>query len=170
MEGKPQCYSNPDCRTTEQCHLGNCVHACLLLECGANAECTARQHNAFCTCIGGYSGDPTRACYPSKFRVRMFMMVFLFASLPPPASTVLPPTEPPLDPGCDTNSDCPEHKKCINRICRDPCVVEDPCATNAFCKVVAHEAVCTCPQGFFGDPRVECRPRKFLCGGNDHHQ
>jgi hypothetical protein len=67
----------------------------------------------------------------------------------------------PLAPECTDNSECPPHNACINRQCLNPCAVSDPCATNAFCRVEAHQPVCTCPPGYLGDPRVSCTPRKF---------
>lgn len=66
----------------------------------------------------------------------------------------------PLEPGCDVDDDCPLHKSCMNRKCIDPCIVHDPCGTNAYCRVQTHEPICTCPPGFIGDPRVECKERK----------
>ena len=77
----------------------------------------------------------------------------------PPALAV--PESPPLDVGCEVNPDCPVHKACFNRICRDPCVVNDPCGINAFCRVEAHQAVCRCPEGYLGNPRVECKLREY---------
>lgn len=74
----------------------------------------------------------------------------------------VPETEPPYDPGCDSNSDCPVHKACRNRLCIDPCIEDDPCAKLAFCRVDIHQPVCKCPKGFFGDPRVECKKRKLF--------
>ena len=62
----PQCVVDSDCRTTEQCHTGNCINACFLDKCGVNAICSARQHQASCTCPPNYTGDPRKACYPSK--------------------------------------------------------------------------------------------------------
>ena len=66
--GRPQCYSDPDCRDTEQCHSGNCVRACLVFAgCGTNAECSASAHRATCGCLRGYDGDPYVACYPREY-------------------------------------------------------------------------------------------------------
>ena len=82
------------------------------------------------------------------------------------------PESPPLDVGCEVNPDCPVHKACFNRICRDPCVVDDPCGLNAFCRVDAHQAVCRCPEGYLGNPRVECKLREYSFQGGkvaDHY-
>ena len=70
------------------------------------------------------------------------------------------PIEPDLVVGCSSDDECPDYNSCRNKQCIDPCILDDPCAINAFCKVVGHEPECKCPEGFFGDPRVECKPRK----------
>ena len=72
----------------------------------------------------------------------------------------IPSVQPPLKPGCSTNQDCPSHTVCRNRQCLNPCAYDDPCAKNAFCKVINHEPVCTCPDGYIGSPTTDCRLRK----------
>ena len=63
--------------------------------------------------------------------------------------------------GCSTDSECPDYSACINQACRNPCILSDPCAPNAFCKVINHTPKCACPAGYFGDPQIECKlPRK----------
>ena len=63
--------------------------------------------------------------------------------------------------GCATDSECPDYLSCINQACRDPCILSDPCAPNAFCKVIFHTPKCACPAGYLGDPQIECKlPRK----------
>ena len=71
------------------------------------------------------------------------------------------PTSPQLSVGCDVDDDCPLYNACENRQCIDPCVVRDPCGRNAYCKVVNHQPVCTCPDGYIGSPTTDCRPRKY---------
>ena len=63
---------------------------------------------------------------------------------------------------CSSNDECPEYAACLNGACRNPCAYDDPCAPNAFCKVIFHSAKCACPAGYIGDPQTECRlpPRK----------
>ena len=65
----PQCIVDSDCRTTEQCHSGNCLNACYVDKCGVNAICNARQHASTCSCPPNYTGDPKKACYPSKLSI-----------------------------------------------------------------------------------------------------
>ena len=71
---------------------------------------------------------------------------------------VLAALPPPIEPGCDVNQDCPEFNACRNQRCIDPCIESNPCARNAFCKVIQHEPDCTCPPGFIGDPFIRCEP------------
>lgn len=60
-------------------------------------------------------------------------------------------------PECIINQDCPRDKACFNQKCRDPCV--DACGINAICQVVNHNAVCSCPPGYVGEPRLQCSIR-----------
>ena len=73
-------------------------------------------------------------------------------------------TVPPIDPpdvivGCSNDQECPDYNACFNSVCKDPCA-SDPCATEAFCSTRNHQAQCSCPEGWTGDPTVECIPRK----------
>jgi hypothetical protein len=81
----------------------------------------------------------------------------------PPLSLSLPVAPPEVEPivtGCSVDQECPDYNSCINDRCADPCVILDPCAANAFCKVLNHQPKCSCPEGYIGDPKIECRPRK----------
>ena len=51
---------------------------------------------------------------------------------------------------CRADSDCPPDQACINKICQDPCAIEDPCDLTAECKVRNHKPDCSCPAGFTG--------------------
>lgn len=59
-------------------------------------------------------------------------------------------------PECVLNSECPSQDACINQKCRDPC--PGSCGIDAECRVQNHVPVCTCVQGYEGDPFVNCRP------------
>ena len=74
---------------------------------------------------------------------------------------VAPPTEPTLAAGCANNQECPDHAACRNRLCINPCAYDNPCAPNANCRVVNHEPVCTCPDGYIGSPETSCELRKI---------
>lgn len=61
---------------------------------------------------------------------------------------------------CKTNEDCADNEECAlnNRNipeCRKVCD-QYPCGRQTICKGVAHRPVCSCRDGFFGDPRKGC--------------
>lgn len=58
---------------------------------------------------------------------------------------------------CQVSSDCPQDKACDNLKCINPCK-GNTCAQNAICKVVNHNAICSCSRNFTGDPFVRCIP------------
>ena len=60
---------------------------------------------------------------------------------------------------CYVNRDCDTTKACIQNQCLDPCLIAAECAPTATCRVINHDASCTCPPGTVGDPFVECTPR-----------
>ena len=70
---------------------------------------------------------------------------------------------PPLcRPECVINAECPTHLACIQQKCKDPCI--GACGIRANCQVVNHNAICSCPTGFRGDPFAQCSeipPSKF---------
>ncbi len=71
---------------------------------------------------------------------------------------------PPLcRPECVINAECPTHLACIQQKCKDPCI--GACGIRAYCQVVNHNAICSCPTGFRGDPFAQCSeipPSKIL--------
>lgn len=61
---------------------------------------------------------------------------------------------PNCRPECILDAECPSNLACQNERCRDPC--PGVCGTLAQCSVVNHHAVCTCPQGYTGNPNLAC--------------
>merc|ERR1719264_754449 len=58
---------------------------------------------------------------------------------------------------CFSDSECPDHKACFDYRCKDPCKGPDTsCGLNANCRVVNHASVCSCPEGYQGDPITSC--------------
>jgi hypothetical protein len=98
--------------------------------CGANAICKAQGSAGSCVCQDDYIGDPYVACRPE----------------------------------CVTNSDCYGHgrkRACINNHCVDPCSHSHSgrvCGINAVCNVINQDPICSCLQGYLGDPNFECHP------------
>lgn len=65
-------------------------------------------------------------------------------------------TPPSCRPECVVSSECPLDKACIGQRCKDPC--PGTCGLNARCQVTNHNPICSCKQGFTGDPFVRCIP------------
>lgn len=58
---RPECTMNPECPSNLACINERCKDPCDG-SCGVNAKCSVINHNAVCTCIFGYEGDPTVQC------------------------------------------------------------------------------------------------------------
>lgn len=58
----------------------------------------------------------------------------------------------PIPPGCTTDDDCSYNETCINRLCRNPC----NCGRNAQCHIDNHRPICSCVEGYEGNPNVAC--------------
>lgn len=61
---------------------------------------------------------------------------------------------PNCRPECVVSSECSFDKSCMNQRCRDPC--PGTCGINARCQVVNHNPICSCNNGYTGDPFVRC--------------
>lgn len=61
---------------------------------------------------------------------------------------------PYCKPECVVSSECSQDKTCINQKCKDPC--PGTCGINSRCQVVNHNPICSCNNGFIGDPFVRC--------------
>lgn len=70
-----------------------------------------------------------------------------------PAYTGSPPG---CRPECVLSSECPQTKACVNQKCIDPC--PGTCGTNTVCRVNNHSPICSCKNGFNGDPFTRCNP------------
>lgn len=68
---------------------------------------------------------------------------------------------PGCRPECVVSSECPQNRACLNQKCVDPC--PGPCGLNTRCEVINHSPICSCRQGFTGDPFSRCFtiPRKL---------
>ena len=73
----------------------------------------------------------------------------------------VPPIRPPeIAVGCSNDPECPDWNACVDSQCKDPCA-SDPCGIEAFCSTHYHLATCSCPEGWAGNPKVKCIPRKI---------
>ena len=128
-----ECLRDPDCPTTLACRNEKCVDPCA---CARNAECDPKNHRGFCTCIPGYTGDPYGVeCIP-----------------------ILDPIIE--EPDCITDGDCPSKLGCYGDTCKNPCLEDRPCASNAECTVKdtlpMRTMVCTCKEGYIGKGDIRC--------------
>lgn len=67
---------------------------------------------------------------------------------------------PNCRPECLINTDCSSDKACINEKCIDPC--PGSCGMNAECRVQSHVSICTCLEGYTGDPFTTCTIKKEI--------
>jgi hypothetical protein len=78
---------------------------------------------------------------------------------------------PGCRPECVVSSECSQNRACVNQKCVDPC--PGTCGLNTRCEVINHSPICSCTQGFTGDPFTRCIPipRKlsFLCSMYLHY-
>merc|ERR1711993_17854 len=56
---------------------------------------------------------------------------------------------------CENDSECRSDQACFNFACKDSC--QDACGVSAQCKALNHGAICSCPNGYVGDPLTACR-------------
>lgn len=61
---------------------------------------------------------------------------------------------PNCRPECLVSSECSQDKACVNQRCVDPCI--GTCGQNAKCQVINHNPICSCSNGYTGDPFVRC--------------
>lgn len=66
-------------------------------------------------------------------------------------------SSPNCRPECTINSECPSNQACMQMKCQDPC--PGSCGISALCNVINHIPVCTCPEGYIGDPFTNCYPK-----------
>lgn len=64
---------------------------------------------------------------------------------------------PNCRPECMVSSDCTSSLACINQKCKNPC--EGSCGLNTECKVSSHIPLCTCRQGYVGEPFNGCKEK-----------
>lgn len=140
-----RCRADDECGPAERCEQdaygrAECRNACESgVLCGRNAECTARDHQAVCSCRAGFAGDATAAggvgCKPIE---------------------------------CEQDEQCSADKLCDGNVCRLACLLGESCGANALCAAENHRKVCHCQPGFTGDARQHCEPidacREAPCG------
>nr|CAD7393327.1 unnamed protein product [Timema cristinae] len=59
--------------------------------------------------------------------------------------------------GCRSDDDCSGQHSCVNKNCIPACAPDgSSCGTGATCYGANHRAVCDCPPGLLGNPKVAC--------------
>lgn len=143
---------------------------------GSNAECRVANHVPVCVCQPGFTGNPFSSCQPTPVVGEPGTIDREDSCNPNPCGTnaecrqqgasgnvcvclpgLLGDPYVACKPECVTNSDCSNNKACIAQKCKDPC--PGACGVNARCQVVGHNPVCSCPNGYTGDPFIRCQPR-----------
>lgn len=60
-----ECTTDSECRGDLICENYECKSVCTG-QCGIDAQCTAKQHTAVCSCPPGYTGSALSRCYPER--------------------------------------------------------------------------------------------------------
>lgn len=68
---------------------------------------------------------------------------------------------PNCRPECTINQDCPSNRACFGQKCQDPCI--GSCGFNALCNVKNHQPICSCFEGYDGDPYSGCNAKQGKC-------
>lgn len=163
---RPECVMNSDCAPNLACMNSRCRDPCLGT-CASNAQCQVINHLPSCTCMNGFSGDPfqhcsmvllaeptvTEPCSPSpcgpNSQCRVINQQAVCSCLQ--EYTGSPPA---CRPECTSSSECSQNLACVNRKCVNPCPA--PCGRNSECIVRNHNPICSCSNGFTGNPFTTC--------------
>merc|ERR1719341_3125779 len=172
---KRECEVDRDCGAGNICDNYRCApkpDPCDPSPCGPNTECSVnRLGNPVCQCISGYKPAPDTItgcerndpcdpnpcgpgaeCVPAGER----------ATCKCPAGYKGDPFVSCRKGDCEYDSECPASLACFNYNCKDPCV--GTCGQNTNCEVRSHRPICSCVEGFRGDPLVAC-DRQVVIGG-----
>lgn len=139
---RPECVLNSECPHDKACIRNKCVDPCPGT-CGVNAICEVLNHVPMCRCPDGMSGNAFYQCDPIP-RKYYFVTEIIFQRL-----SFSPPSFPL------------SKAKLVSNPCEP-----SPCGPNSRCRVVNQNAVCSCIEGFIGNPPT-CRPecvRNSDCG------
>lgn len=169
---RPECTVSSECAQNKACINQKCADPCPGT-CGLNADCKVINHSPVCSCQATYTGDPFTRCFPLPPPEPILPEQPINPCVPSPcgpnsqcrdiggfpscsclANYIGSP--PNCRPECSINSECPSNLACIQEKCRDPC--PGSCGASAQCSVVNHTPICTCLDGYTGDPFTYCQP------------
>lgn len=154
-EENSACPGNSACRQNNE-GFNECIDVCSNVHCGPNAQCIGRNHQYFCECVPGYSGNPNDI-HGGCTVIRLDR--------------------------CTSSIDCPDTHVCVTirggdgyKECVHVCE-EKQCGTNSECTGRNHRLICECAPGFTGNPYdvhggCELPPRDICnhdsdCDGNE---
>ncbi|KAG5895966.1 hypothetical protein JTB14_027966 [Gonioctena quinquepunctata] len=171
---RPECTVSAECPQDKACTNQKCVDPCPGT-CGLNADCKVINHSPICSCRFDFSGDPFYRCYslPPPQPIQN-LEPYRNPCMPSPCGpnsqcrdVGMTPScscqanyfgsPPNCRPECVINSDCSSNLACIKDKCRDPC--PGACGTATMCSVLNHTPICSCPEGYTGDPFISCQPK-----------
>lgn len=175
-----ECTRHDECSQNLACVKFKCKDPCREPNpnvCGQGANCEVKNHKPICSCPRGFTGDPFVSC-------RQFTIQDLCTPNPCGPNAQCQPgndrsgSDRPVcicptgfrgDPlvscnrgECESDSECSTNQACYNFKCRDPCI--DACGQGAQCQARNHGAICSCGQGFVGDPLTACRQTRERTG------
>ncbi|BES97160.1 PTI [Nesidiocoris tenuis] len=181
-----ECSHNDDCPVDKKCHNQLCVNPCSVgSPCAPGSFCFTNDHKPVCRCPPGFTGDPFTKCYPPTADVVgcesnsecpsqeacVNRMCVSPCNCGPNAECRVQDHYPICfckpgysgNPqigcekiGCETDSMCSSDKTCYNGECINPCIIGDPCGTNAECYGANHRAQCRCYPGYQGNANIRC--------------
>ncbi|KAG5895967.1 hypothetical protein JTB14_027967 [Gonioctena quinquepunctata] len=171
---RPECTVSSECSLQKACVNQKCTDPCPGT-CGLNTKCNVINHSPICSCQQEHTGDPFTRCYPiPPPSPEPSIPVIRNPCVPSPCGphsicqdingapscsciTNYIGSPPNCRPECIINSECSSNLACIREKCRDPC--PGSCGIAAICSVINHIPICTCLEGYNGDPFDRCIPK-----------
>lgn len=159
------CGFNAVCRVThhqpvcscEPGFTGNPLRACVERPTSMHSQqCDIEsliKNDLTCLIVDMYLPLPKDPCRPSP--CGLFSTCHVVGSRP--VCACLPDylgNPPNCKPECLTSAECTSDRACINQRCRDPC--PGTCGYNARCRTTNHSPICSCYDGYTGDPFHQC--------------
>lgn len=131
--GQAVCFTDSDCDNKLACELntGKCVNPCERqgVKCKDDKKCQVHYHKPTCVCKKGFMVNERGE----------------ISCAPEKAE-------------CSNDTQCPDNRACIDRLCQNPCTARPespPCAPDKGCDVVKHKPTCICLKN--------CSPSLSIC-------
>lgn len=171
-----RCTSDNDCPISEKCVIDSygrpdCKNACQgRVLCGRNAECTARNHNAVCSCKQGFVGDgqvgcrrieceSDSDCSNDKLCDKNTCISVCQVGNPCGEKAICSPEKHRPVCHCQPGFSGDPYNQCtLIDYCRSA-----PCGSRAECTNSKASFHCACPSGYVGDPYKDGCRLAFEC-------